>query len=200
MGRREKRESKKNVGSKLFIISIIILILIAAGLLAGKFLKKNNSNDSAINADEDVQDNIIEENGIKIFQGNDRPIAVVMENSTSDDWPQPGLQDAYLVYEMTVEGGLTKLMALYKGMSVDKIGYIRSARPYFIDYALENDAVLVHYGHSTAAANDEAALKIDYIDGLNLSSSDKTFTTVQGKTTGGAKRIVASTESIKAKM
>ena len=75
-----------------------------------------------------------EEKKIKIFSGNDRPIAVMIDNH-SDAWPQAGLQDAYMVYEIIVEGGETRLMALFKGADVDKIGPVRSARHYFIDYA-----------------------------------------------------------------
>ena len=47
-----------------------------------------------------------------------------------------------------VEGGETRLMPIFKGKSLEKIGPIRSARHYFLDYAMENDAIYVHYGQS----------------------------------------------------
>ncbi len=43
-----------------------------------------------------------------------RPIAVMINNiGVARDY-HSGLQDAYLVYEMIVEGGLTRLMAIFK--------------------------------------------------------------------------------------
>lgn len=202
MGRRTKKTKK---GKKIFA-TLIILVIIGAGAVLGVMVAqgkielpwnlfgKESEPVAAIEEPEEV------EKEIKIFNGDDRPIAVVLENSTKDDWPHPGMKNAYLVYEIIVEGGYTKLMPIYKGVNEEQIGYIRSARPYFIDYALENDAVLVHYGHTIMTADDEAKLKNDYIDGIILPGSDKTFATVKGYSTGYAKRIVASIESIKKKM
>ena len=202
MSRKEKKEqtkAKKKGGRKALIIVLVIVILIAGGVMAVKYLKDNNIIANS-NDDNTTNDIVVTVPKINIFNGDSRPIAVAFENSTKNDWPQPGLENAYLVYELPVEGGMTKLLALYKGVNVDKLGYIRSARPCFIDYALENDAVLVHYGHSDQTVTDEASLKMDYIDGIILSGSDKTFWTVSGYTTGNAKRMVASTSSIEAKM
>lgn len=93
-------------------------------------------------------------NNIKIFNGNDRPIAFMIDNNVHAQ-PQSALNRAYLVYEIIVEGGETRLMALFKGVDVSKddvtVGPIRSARHYFIDYALENDAIYAHLGQSPQA-------------------------------------------------
>lgn len=35
-------------------------------------------------------------------------------------WPQVGLNSAYSVYEIIVEGGETRLMALFKGVDLEK--------------------------------------------------------------------------------
>lgn len=69
--------------------------------------------------------------------------------------PQSNLNKTYLVYEIIVEGGETRLMALFKNVDVSNedviVGPIRSARHYFIDYALENDAIYAHLGQSPQA-------------------------------------------------
>ena len=52
---------------------------------------------------------------------------------------QSGLSDAYIVYEIVVEGGITRYLALFKDAPTTRIGSVRSARHYFIDYAEEND-------------------------------------------------------------
>jgi hypothetical protein len=86
-------------------------------------------------------------------------------------WPQAGLNKAYLVYEIIVEGGETRLMALFKGVSLDKIGPVRSSRHYFLDYALENDAIYVHFGWSPQAQSDITKLGVNNINGLTESST-----------------------------
>ena len=67
---------------------------------------------------------------------------------------QSGLQDAYMVYEIIVEGGITRYMAVFLDQNTERIGSIRSARHYFLDYALENDAIYVHHGQSDQALED----------------------------------------------
>ncbi len=94
-----------------------------------------------------------------------RPYAVMINNNHAA-WPQAGLQDAYIVYEIVVEGGITRMMALYKDADTAKIGSIRSSRHYFLDYALENDAIYVHFGWSPKAQSDISTLRINNINGL----------------------------------
>ena len=106
-----------------------------------------------------------EEKTVQVFSGNDRPFAVMIDNH-SDAWPQAGLNQAYMVYEIIVEGGETRLMALFKGVDLDKIGPVRSARHYFIDYAMENDAIYVHFGQSPQAQSDIKKYDIDDINGI----------------------------------
>lgn len=108
---------------------------------------------------------------IDIYKGNDRPIAVMIDNHFNA-LPQAGLNDAYIVYEITVEGGESRLLALFKGQNLDKIGPIRSARHYFLDYALENDALFVHYGWSPQAQRDIPKLKVDNVHGMEIGSPD----------------------------
>ena len=74
-----------------------------------------------------------------------RPYAVMI-NCHNGALPQAGLQDAYIVYELMVEGGITRMMALYKDFDTSKIGSVRSARTQYIDYVYENDAIYVHAG------------------------------------------------------
>jgi hypothetical protein len=79
-----------------------------------------------------------------------RPIAIMIENH-SRSRPQSGLDKACVVYEAPCEGGITRFMALYLHNDTKVVGPIRSARPYFIDWCLEYDAVYVHCGQSWEA-------------------------------------------------
>ena len=94
-----------------------------------------------------------------------RPYAVMINNNHAA-WPQSGVQDAYLVYEIVVEGGITRMMAFYKDQNTAKIGSVRSSRHYFLDYVLENDAIYAHFGWSDPAKEDIESLKIDNVNGL----------------------------------
>lgn len=88
----------------------------------------------------------------KITKG--QPVAVVIENYTPIRDQQDGLEEAALVYESLTEGGITRLLAIYDGKPVDKIGPVRSARPYFITWASEYRAPFVHVGGSPAALSN----------------------------------------------
>lgn len=89
-----------------------------------------------------------------------RPIAVMIDNEKSAR-PQSGLSEADIVYEMPVEGNITRYMAIYHHMHSEKIGPVRSARPYFIDKALEFGSIYVHCGGSPQALRDITELKVD---------------------------------------
>ena len=100
----------------------------------------------------------------KIFNGNDRPIAFMIDNNKNAQ-PQASLNSTYLVYEIIVEGGESRLMALFKGTVADQVGPIRSARHYFIDYAMENDALYAHLGMSPQAQATFQEFGIQHING-----------------------------------
>ncbi len=70
-------------------------------------------------------------------------------------------------------------MALFKGADVEKIGPVRSARHYFLDYAMENDAIYTHFGESPQADSDIRKYSIHEIDGI--AEDGTTFTRVKDK-------------------
>lgn len=80
-----------------------------------------------------------------------QPFAVVVENSP-DARPLAGLAKANLVIEAPVEGGVTRFLAVYDATTTaDQIGPVRSARPYFVDFANGLQAVFAHVGGSPEA-------------------------------------------------
>ncbi len=79
------------------------------------------------------------------------PVGVMIDNH-SDAWPQAGLAHANLVIEAEAEGGITRYLAFFASSdSPEKIGPIRSARPYFMEWARELSALYTHVGGSPAA-------------------------------------------------
>ena len=164
------KNNSAKAGVKILIAILIILIIVLGVLLAIKF-NKNKKTDE-VNSTDVVQEEKQEEpkeEPITIYSGNDRPIAVMIDNVGSAR-PQAGLNDAYVVYEIIVEGGYSRMMAIFKGQDLEKVGPVRSARHYFLDYALENDAIYTHFGWSPQAQSDINTLDVDNVNGLTASS------------------------------
>jgi hypothetical protein len=67
--------------------------------------------------------------GVATAQGVDRPaLAVKIENSV-EARPQTGLDEADLVWEEVVEGGITRYAAVYQSKVPAEVGPVRSVRP-----------------------------------------------------------------------
>lgn len=78
---------------------------------------------------------------------NNRPVAVMVNNITQAQAVQTGLNFADIIYETEVEGGVTRLMAVFKNFeNAKQIGSVRSARYPYVDLALGHDAIYVHCG------------------------------------------------------
>ncbi|MCK9368664.1 DUF3048 domain-containing protein [Candidatus Dojkabacteria bacterium] len=74
-----------------------------------------------------------------------RPVAVTISNV---NWarPQSGLYKADLVYETLVEGGITRFMAIFWSDGPTKVGPVRSARQYFLEWLSPFDPIFIHDG------------------------------------------------------
>ena len=184
--KKQKNNKKVKVSVIVATISIILVIGVALLLFLGskkdstlpKITKKNSKTPTI-------------ESNLKIVDLNSktRPYAVMINNLGVARPLQSGLQDAMIIYEMIVEGGLTRYMAVFQDQNTERIGSIRSARHYFLDYALENDAIYVHHGNSPQAAADFKTLNIDRISvdasktgwrdkSLNVSTEHTLFTSI----------------------
>lgn len=160
-----RRKKEKKGKAKILVIILVLIIIVGGAFLGYKILKDREKEETVAGDGIGFNTSKKEEKQVQIFKGNDRPIAVMIDNHNGA-WPQAGLQKAYMIYEIIVEGGETRLMALFKGADVDKIGPVRSARHYFIDYAMENDAIYVHFGQSPQAQSDIKKFSIDDINGI----------------------------------
>ena len=94
-----------------------------------------------------------------------RPVAVVI-NNIRKSLPQSGISQADLYYEVLAEGDITRIIAIFQDFDSQKIGTVRSARDYFLMFAADHDALFVHFGGSTKAYSDIAALGVNNMDGM----------------------------------
>lgn len=175
------KHAKKSSNKPLWITVIIIAILILLGCGTIWLLKSNNDGNSDNNASpikglftpsqEKTNNNetLNDLTGLPMDKQykNDRPIGVMINNL---DGAQPllGVSEADIMYECPVEGGITRILAIFKNpRGIEKIGSVRSARPYFINIAQGLDAIYMHIGGSTQATE---MLKSKDIDSFSLGS------------------------------
>ncbi len=102
-----------------------------------------------------------------------RPVAVMVDNHPNAR-PQSGISKADVVWEAPVEGGLTRNMLIFRSASATEIGPVRSARPYFLRWAREFDAVYAHVGGSDEALAQLASGALG-LDDANEFSNGQAF-------------------------
>ncbi len=120
---------------------------------------------------------------------NTRPITVMVPNTKTAT--QYSLSKADVLYECSVEGSITRLMALFQDWgSLDRIGNIRSCRDYYVYWSFEWDAFYIHCGGPFYTDDVLGRPDTDHIDGLSssnfwqaqdaVSSGDNTFVNADG--------------------
>ncbi len=84
---------------------------------------------------------------VPVSIGRTRPIAIMIENDSGAAKWQNGTSFADVVYEARVEGGITRLLALFEDYeSAPMIMPVRSCRPQYVYYSREFKAFYCHYG------------------------------------------------------
>lgn len=173
-------KSKKIKKEYLLIIIILVVVALLGTLIyltTSKKKKNNSENDNSTT----TTTTTIKKLNIVNEESKSRPYAIMINNVEGARKLQSGLQDAYMVYELMVEGGITRYLALFLDQTTERIGSIRSARHYYLDYALENDAIYVHHGYSPQAREDWSKLGVDRIEvnesttGWRDKSASKTY-------------------------
>ncbi|MBN2261133.1 MAG: DUF3048 domain-containing protein [Clostridiales bacterium] len=94
-----------------------------------------------------------------------RPFAIMIDNQFSAR-PQAGLSEAKIIYEILAEGSITRYMLITDQTIKGDIGPVRSARPYFLSFAMEYDSLYVHAGGSVDALGLIKSFKVNDLDGL----------------------------------
>ena len=153
---------KKKLKISRVIITVLIIAIVSLGAV---FAYKALSGSKEIEEPQKQEEEVKEEKKVQIIDvnSNTRPYGIMI-NCHNDALPQSGLKDAYMVYEIMVEYGITRMFALFKDVDFTKVGSIRSVRNQYIAYAYENDAIIVHAGGSTEAENRLARDGINHID------------------------------------
>lgn len=97
-----------------------------------------------------------------------RCYAVMINNIEYAFKRQMGTSKADIIYEALAEGGITRMLALYEDVhNVKKIGSVRSARHYYVQFATEWNAIYCHFGHTKYAVSKMEELGTNNLSGLS---------------------------------
>lgn len=157
------------------ILTALTLIIVAMILVTGCKGKKTEKEENTTVEETTIEETTVDNSHIGQVRSkltgeyvdekiaNRRPVAV-MYNNIINAIPHSGLSNASVCYEAPVEGCITRIMGIFENYDdLKKIGSIRSCRIYYCYFALEWDAIYVHFGQSKYALD---FLKSDKIDNV----------------------------------
>lgn len=153
----------------IFVLIIIIVALFTAGCKVQEESTGSQIENEPAEEKPEVEELPIPQGPLSPYTGTcvDEifavPFCVLVENHPKAR-PQTGLADAELVYEVPVEGGYTRFLALYASPYEGEIGPVRSARPYFAYLIKEHNGIMAHCGYSIHTEEVLKAIKLKYID------------------------------------
>lgn len=141
--------------NKKLLIAFLVTLLLGVGFFLFQYFKKAPTiNSPPATASSALQTPLNTNNNSNNLPSQNTeysiPLAIVVENHP-DSRPQFGLSQADVIYETLAEGGITRFLAIYQTKSVTKIGPVRSARPYFAEFAQDWSAIFAHVGGSDDA-------------------------------------------------
>ena len=140
------------------------LLIIAFTLSFVGCSKKEELTKNEENKEEKESEPVVSKYKIYDTTSNKRPYAISVNNTNVAVKVQEGLNKAYIVYEIPTEFHTSRLLAVFKDVDDLNIGTLRSCRHNFIDYANENDAILVCFGWSHYAW-DELKTQTQFLNG-----------------------------------
>jgi hypothetical protein len=146
----------KNIRWQFYLVGVVVLVAITAAISGWFYYQSHQNSDSEDNFEEVVvgESEIDCENVRKIdgtcYEGDGEPsIYTVMIENHVDARPLSGLSQASLIYEAIVEAPITRFLVVFStDKDVDKIGPVRSARPFYVDWTKEFNSVYAHVGGS----------------------------------------------------
>ncbi len=135
------------------ITIIVIIVLILAALATGFYflIYKKDSSPLGLDVQKTTETkpqlyaSSLDGTMVSSEDANKHPLGAMVENHV-DARPQSGLSQASVVYEAIAEGGITRFLAVFGPRGAAKVGPVRSARTYYVDWIRELNGYLAHVG------------------------------------------------------
>ncbi|MBT3816905.1 MAG: DUF3048 domain-containing protein [Candidatus Magasanikbacteria bacterium] len=200
----KKWQKKKGVDSVHFVYALAGVVGLVALLLV-LFFSRGFFQTEKGDMDREVEEFVREEvqevdcehmrllDGVCVSSAEDIApgiIGIMIENHI-EARPLAGLSQARVVYEAPVEGNITRFFALFlEADEVAKVGPVRSARPYYLDWLAEyGDAMYMHVGGSP-----EALDRIASTDVFDMNEFSRGWYFWRGKDRGAPHNTYTSSE------
>ncbi|HSR89433.1 MAG TPA: DUF3048 domain-containing protein [Candidatus Udaeobacter sp.] len=142
---------------------IIILTLISLTAITGLFfyfypsqeLLRAAENNESVSVSAAKYLNPLDGTPVKTKADSVVQVVGIMIDNHPDARPESGVSKAKIVYEVPVEGGITRYFAIFDSKQVvSEVGPVRSARSYFLDWLQEyGNGLYLHSGGSPEALN-----------------------------------------------
>lgn len=122
-----------------------------------------------------------------------RPLAVMVpDNKTA--LPQYNISKAGVIYECLAEGKISRLLCIWDDWNdMERIGNVRSARAYYVYWALEWDPIFCHYGNVLYA---DPILAADACDNINGTKSPYGYYRIKNEGRISEQTAYTSTEDV----
>jgi len=152
----------------IVLVAILALVLGLAGFVIYKRYFVNVKSKKTVNQTKDNRvANDLDGTKVDPEKATRHPLAIMVEN-LAQARPQVGLEKASIIYEVITEGGITRFMAVYGPYDAEKVGPVRSARTYYLDWAAEFNAFYAHCGGNLDALEKIKADGILDLDQFSL--------------------------------
>ena len=174
----KKLGKKLKTDRKTQIIALVVVAVLAAVIVLGYYFISDRDMKFGELLDKEVTDDsdklVRKLDGVKVAaerEANYWPTAVMIENLTSVR-PQSGLSEAKVIYEALAEGGITRFMVVFDGedQAAAKIGPVRSARSYYLEWLSEYDALYAFSGAYPPVLAAVSGLEIKNINAMYAGS------------------------------
>ena len=148
----------KLLKNKLIIFLLAILAFAIVGFIYIRFFYQPSENNgkNVVYTFEGLSHPFVSRlNGLPVTSAEEiapQVLGVMIDNHPAAR-PQSGLNEARIVYEAPAEGGITRYLAIF-GVTdtAERVGPVRSARPYYLDWLGEyGDGLYLHCGGSPEA-------------------------------------------------
>ena len=153
----EKPKKKWSTKKKVIVWSIVVILLIGAGV-GGFFLYQylNRKEEPVATEEKPVEKphyySILSGEEIANESLNSSPTyCIQIPNGLDGARPQVGIAQAPVVFESIAEAGITRFAAIFQNPTSSAIGPIRSLRPYYLEWDTPFDCTVVHAGGSYEA-------------------------------------------------
>ena len=156
------------------ILALALALVFAMGGCKKEEKKEEKPKDLVINVKKEEPEDLGAKNLLSGLSGlseeavGKRPVAV-MVNNVEHAMPQYGIEEADIIFEIPVEGDLTRFMVIYGDYTkIPKVCAVRSCRSYFPTLSEGYDAFYVNWGVDETIRDYLNSLHLDQFDGMTF--------------------------------